>query len=126
MLLLGWKEGWFQLFHGKDLAGWTPKITGHAVGENFANTFQVEDSYRTVSYDGYDSFARQLGHLFYKDNFSYQSLPLNTGLLGNRQRTCQAGPLAIAASWCMGYLSHCRTGRKFVHAPLLEFELQNL
>ena len=27
MLLLGWKEGWFQLFLGKDLAGWTPKIT---------------------------------------------------------------------------------------------------
>ncbi|MEW4488542.1 DUF1080 domain-containing protein [Thalassoglobus sp. JC818] len=65
------EEGeWVSLFNGKNLEGWTPKIKGHELGENFANTFRVEDGLLTVSYDGYDSFDRQFGHLFYKDNFS--------------------------------------------------------
>ena len=37
------KEEWIALFNGRDLAGWTPKITGYALGDNFANTFRVED-----------------------------------------------------------------------------------
>ena len=28
------KEEWIPLFNGKDLSGWTPKIRGHAAGEN--------------------------------------------------------------------------------------------
>ncbi|TWT55314.1 hypothetical protein KOR42_29420 [Thalassoglobus neptunius] len=65
------EEGeWVSLFNGKNLEGWTPKIKGHELGENFANTFRVEDGLLTVSYDGYDKFDRQFGHLFYKDNFS--------------------------------------------------------
>ena len=31
-------DGWIQLFNGKDLDGWTPKITGHALGDNYGNT----------------------------------------------------------------------------------------
>ena len=34
---------WKQLFNGKDLTGWKPKIRGHELGENFGNTFRVED-----------------------------------------------------------------------------------
>ena len=36
-------EDWIQLFNGKDLEGWTPKITGYELGENFGNTFRVLD-----------------------------------------------------------------------------------
>lgn len=42
---------WVQLFNGKDLSGWIPKIKGYAAGENFGNTFRVEDGVIKVSYD---------------------------------------------------------------------------
>jgi hypothetical protein len=55
---------WISLFNGKNLEGWTPRIAGHALGENFANTFQVSDGILKVSYDGYEKFDSQYGHLF--------------------------------------------------------------
>ena len=55
---------WVSLFNGKNLDGWTPKFSGHALGENFANTFQVEDGMIKVSYDAYPKFNQQYGHLF--------------------------------------------------------------
>ena len=55
---------WVPLFNGKNLDGWTPKISGHVTGENFANTFQVDDGILKVSYAGYEKFAAQFGHLF--------------------------------------------------------------
>ena len=60
---------WVRLFNGKNLDGWTPKISGHALGENFANTFKVEDETIKVSYDGYEKFDSQYGHLF--SNIAY-------------------------------------------------------
>lgn len=80
------KSDWIQLFNGKNLKGWTPKITGHAVGENFANTFRVKDGYLTVSYDGYDSFANQFGHLFYKDKFSYYIIAVEYRFIGDQAK----------------------------------------
>lgn len=63
-------EAWIQLFNGKDLTGWTPKIVGYPAGENFGNTFRVEDGVIKVSYDGYEKFEDRYGHLFYKESFS--------------------------------------------------------
>ena len=37
------EKGWIALFNGKDLDGWTPKIKGYAAGENYGDTFRVED-----------------------------------------------------------------------------------
>ena len=34
---------WIQLFNGKNLDGWTVKIRGHEAGDNFGDTFRVED-----------------------------------------------------------------------------------
>ncbi len=34
------EEKWIQLFNGKDLEGWIPKIRYHELGENYANTFR--------------------------------------------------------------------------------------
>ncbi|MDR1817343.1 MAG: DUF1080 domain-containing protein [Puniceicoccales bacterium] len=67
------KDGWLQLFNGKDLDGWTPKIRGFAVGENFGNTFRVADGVLQVRYDSpaYEGkFKERYGHLFYKTAYS--------------------------------------------------------
>jgi hypothetical protein len=58
-------DGWIALFNGKDLTGWTPKITGYELGENFGNTFRVEDGVIKVRYDQYPDFGGRFGHLFY-------------------------------------------------------------
>lgn len=69
------KEGqWISLFNGKDLDGWEVKINGFALGENYNNTFRVEDGILKVSYDQYDTFNEEYGHLFYKTPFSHYKL----------------------------------------------------
>lgn len=79
---------WKSLFNGKDLSGWTPKIKGYELGENYANTFRVEDGLLTVSYDGYDSFDRKFGHLFYKDSFSHYKFRVEYRFIGEQ---CNGG-----------------------------------
>ena len=64
------KGEWVSIFNGKDLEGWTPKIRFHKLGENYANTFRVEDGLLKVRYDGYEKFGATFGHLFYKTDFS--------------------------------------------------------
>ncbi|SEK66678.1 3-keto-disaccharide hydrolase [Parapedobacter koreensis] len=61
---------WIQLFNGKDLNDWTVKIAKHEVGENYANTFRVEDSLLKVRYDGYTDFDFQYGHIHYNTPYS--------------------------------------------------------
>jgi hypothetical protein len=63
-------DEWIQLFNGKDLTGWTPKIVGYPAGENFGNTFLVEDGVLKVSYNAYEKFEDRYGHLFYDESFS--------------------------------------------------------
>ena len=53
-------KDWVQLFNGKDLDGWTPKITGYPLGENYADTFRVENGVLKVSYDKYAAFDEQV------------------------------------------------------------------
>lgn len=84
MLLAQQKQDWIQLFNGRDLTGWTPKITHHAVGENYKNTFRVVDGFLTVNYDGYDEFGEQFGHLFYKDKFSYYRIAVEYRFIGDQ------------------------------------------
>lgn len=64
------KNKWIRLFNGKDLKGWTIKIKDHPLNENFRNTFRVENGVMKVSYDQYDGFKEQFGHIFYKQKFS--------------------------------------------------------
>lgn len=61
---------WIPLFNGEDLDDWTVKIAKHDVGENYANTFRVEDGLLKVRYDGYDNFNQQYGHLAYNTPYS--------------------------------------------------------
>ncbi|GAA5521590.1 hypothetical protein Asal01_01533 [Fodinibius salicampi] len=64
------EEEWITLFNGENLEGWTPKFTGYDLGVNYNNTFRVEDGLLTVSYEDWDEFQGEFGHLFYKDSFS--------------------------------------------------------
>ncbi|WP_425237061.1 3-keto-disaccharide hydrolase [Ulvibacterium sp.] len=47
------KSNWVSIFNGKDLEGWTMKIKGYPLGENFGNTFRVSDGILSIRYDGY-------------------------------------------------------------------------
>lgn len=78
------KENWESLFNGKDLTGWTPKIRYYPSGENFANTFRVEDGKLVVRYDGYDAFKTKYGHLFYKEQYSYYRIKLQYRFVGEQ------------------------------------------
>lgn len=82
-------DGWIQLFNGKDLTGWTPKIKGHDLGDNFGNTFRVEGGVLKVSYDQYQNFDGQFGHLFYKEPFSNYVLRIEYRFTGEQ---CPGGP----------------------------------
>jgi hypothetical protein len=77
-------EEWIQLFNGKDLQGWTPKITGYEAGNNFRNTFVVADGVLKVSFVEYDSFRGEFGHLFYKDAFTHYRLRVEYRFTGEQ------------------------------------------
>jgi len=73
-----------SLFNGKNLEGWTVKIAGHELNDNYGNTFRVEDGILKVSYDQYDKFNGKFGHLFYKDKFSNYVLRVQYRFVGKQ------------------------------------------
>ena len=77
-------NGWESIFNGKNLDGWTPKIAGFEVGDNYMNTFKVEDGMITVNYDGYNEFGDRFGHLFYKNELSHYKLRLKYRFIGSQ------------------------------------------
>jgi hypothetical protein len=78
-------EDWIQLFNGRDLTGWTPKVTHYELGNNFGNTFRVEDGLLKVRYDGYpDGFKGRFGHLFYAKPYSYYRLRIEYRFVGKQ------------------------------------------
>ncbi len=110
------KDEWVSLFNGKNLDGWTPKITGHEYGDNYGDTFRVEDGIIKVRYDKYKEFDGQFGHLFYKDKFSHYRLKVEYRFVGDQ---CKGGP-----GWATrnsGVMFHCqdpKTMRKDQEFPV--------
>ncbi len=82
-------EDWIQLFNGKDLDGWTPKIRGHELGDNFGNTFRVVNGAMQTGYEAYGPFDERFGHIFYKDPFSYYRLAVEYRFVGEQS---EGGP----------------------------------
>jgi len=67
----GPKEKWVSIFNGENLEGWTMKITSYPLGENFGNTFRVEDGILSIRYDGYgDDLNDRFGTLYYNKKLS--------------------------------------------------------
>ncbi|MEX2231128.1 MAG: DUF1080 domain-containing protein [Cyclobacteriaceae bacterium] len=75
---------WIQLFNGRDMKDWTPKISGYPLGENPGNTFRVEDGNLKVVYDGYTDFDEKFGHLFYKEKYGYYLLGVEYRFVGEQ------------------------------------------
>ncbi len=76
------EPGWQPLFDGRTLDGWTPKITGYALGEDPLRTFTVADGAIRVSYANYDAFRGRFGHLAYRTPYSAYRLRLEYRLSG--------------------------------------------
>jgi len=78
------QEKWIPLFNGKDLTGWKVKIAGHELGDNYGNTFRVEDGILKVCYDQYKNFDGKFGHLFYEKPFSNYRLRVEYRFVGEQ------------------------------------------
>lgn len=68
-------DPWIALFNGKDINDWIAKIHHYDAGDNFGNTFRVEDGMIKVRYDQYgETFNDRFGHLYHKTPFSHYHL----------------------------------------------------
>jgi hypothetical protein len=84
------KQGeWRPLFNGKNLDGWKVKITGYELGDNYGDTFRVEDGVLKVCYDQYEKFDGKFGHLFYETPFSHYVIRVEYRFVGEQ---CPGGP----------------------------------
>ncbi len=97
------KRKWKQLFNGKNLDGWIVKIKGHELNDNFGNTFRVVDGKMVVSYEQYDSFKEQYGHIFYKKPFSYYLLAVEYRFIGKQVKGGQGWAYKNS-----GIMLHCQ------------------
>ncbi len=77
-------EEWIQLFNGKDLEGWTPKIRYEAFGDDKRNTFRVVDGVIQVNYEKYEEFNETFGHLFFKTLHSRYRLRVEYRFFGEQ------------------------------------------
>ncbi len=100
----GAKAKWLPLFNGTNLNGWKPKFSGHDLGENYLDTFRVENGVLKVAYDKYEAFDAKFGHLFYKTPFSNYRLRLEYRFVGKQ---VPGGP-----GWAFrnnGAMLHCQS-----------------
>ena len=117
------REDWIQLFNGKSLDGWVPKITGYPLGENYADTFRVVNGALQASYDKYSQFDSKFGHLFYeRQKFSHYRLVAEYRFVGEQ---VAGGPdWAIRNNGLMLHSQHPRTMLKDQDFPIsLEVQL---
>ena len=75
---------WKQLFNGINLNEWTVKIAKHELGENYGQTFRVEDGLLKVRYDAYEDFDQQYGHLHYNTPYSAYLLRVEYRFVGEQ------------------------------------------
>lgn len=76
---------WVDLFNGKDLSDWTVKITGYPAGENAFNTFYVKDGVLHASYEEYEQFENQFGHIVYNGGpYSHYELEVEYRFAGDQ------------------------------------------
>ena len=78
------RQDWIQLFNGRDLNDWIIKFAKHDLGENFNDTFRVENGLLEVRYDKWTRFNGEFGHVFYKEPFSYYRLAAEYRFVGQQ------------------------------------------
>ena len=107
------REKWVSLFNGRSLKGWTPKFTGSELGQNFNDTFRVENGLLCVRYDKdkWPKFEGQFGHLFYKEKLSHYRLRVEYRFVGEQ---VPGGP-----GWATrnsGVMLHCQAPKTMERA----------
>jgi 3-keto-disaccharide hydrolase len=98
------RKDWIQLFNGKDLSDWTIKFAHHPLGENYNDTYRVEDGLLKVRYDKWTAFNGEFGHIFYKQPFSYYMVAAEYRFVGDQM------PYAKDLLWARrnnGIMIHC-------------------
>lgn len=78
------EEEWISLFNGENLDNWVIKFTGSELGVNYNNTFRVEDGILEVSYDNWDEWGGEFGHIFYDRPFSHYILRVEYRFVGEQ------------------------------------------
>ena len=78
------QEEWISLFNGVDLTGWTIKMSGFPLNENYKETFVVEDSMIRIKYDNYETFEEAYGHMYYEKPFSYYKIRFDYRFVGDQ------------------------------------------
>jgi hypothetical protein len=77
---------WQAIFNGRNLDGWVVKFAHHELGDNYADTFRVENGVIRVMYDKYGEFGARFGHLFYKQELSHYVLALEYRFFGEQAK----------------------------------------
>jgi hypothetical protein len=73
---------WTPILNGKNLDGWTLKVTGSKSGENPLDGFRVENGILKIDYSKFDKFNGRFGHLFYKEKLSSYILHVEYRFVG--------------------------------------------
>jgi hypothetical protein len=116
-------EEWVYLFNGENLDGWDIKIAGYELNDNVLNTFRVEDGLLRVSYDDYDEWNGELGHIYYEKPFSHYRIVVEYRFNGEQ--------VAGAPDWGLlnnGIMMHSQPAETVTMDQLLpiSFEMQLL
>lgn len=113
---------WVDLFNGKNINDWNVKINHHDYGENFANTFRVEDGMIKIRYDQYGAYNEQFGHLYYKKPFSHYRLLVEYRITGDWKK--DAPEYTISNSGIMFHSQDPKTMPKDQDWPIsIEYQL---
>jgi hypothetical protein len=77
---------WQELFNGHNLDGWVVKLAHHELGDNYGDTFRVENGLIRVMYDKYTEFGARFGHLFYKQKLSHYVVSVEYRFFGEQMK----------------------------------------
>lgn len=74
---------WESIFNGKNLDGWIPKVVGQPLGENYRETFTVQDGILSIRYDTYgDNFDNRFGGLYFNRKLKNYRLKVEYRFVG--------------------------------------------
>jgi len=79
-------QDWQELFNGRNLDGWVIKLANHELGDNYRDTFRVENGLIRVMYDKYDDFGARFGHLFYAKKLSHYVVSVDYHFFGEQAK----------------------------------------
>ncbi len=86
---------WVSVFDGKTLDGWTAKIASYAYGNNFGDTFRVEDGVIKIDYSAYENnFGKRFGALYF-------GTPLSRYVFRMEYRFVGDMPIDGSESWAL-------------------------